>query len=220
VRAELYDKDKNIVNITSEPVTFEAKATSGTVDVTFTFNAQSYKGENLVIYEYLYEGTVVDATKRVGDHTEFTDTKQTIYISPLYLTFDKTDYSDLSIAGAKFQLLDSTGTAVDEWTSDGTTKHISQVESYGKYTLVEVYAPNGYSLSPSIEVELRESDEKVYVDGVVKGEYTNDPLVINKDSPLTELPTAGGMGTMPFIIIGLMLMALPVYTIIKRKEEA
>ncbi len=58
----------------SASATFTAEATEGTVDVTFTFDATSLKGEAVVAYEYLYY-----VGKEVASHADITDEDQTVY---------------------------------------------------------------------------------------------------------------------------------------------
>ena len=75
---ELYAADGAL--ITSE-VKFTPETTSGTVDVTFTFNGSNLAGKKTVVFEDLYYGNVLYAT-----HADLTDEGQTIYFPEIHTT--------------------------------------------------------------------------------------------------------------------------------------
>ena len=60
--------------------TFKATSESGTVDVTFTFDATGLEGKSLVVFEKLY---VIDGgvEKEIGHHEDINDEAQTVTLT-------------------------------------------------------------------------------------------------------------------------------------------
>ena len=82
----LMDKEtKEPVLIDGKPVTaektFQAKSTSGSVEVTFTFNGISLKGRTVVAFEELYQEDL-----KLAIHTDIQDEDQTIYFPEIGTT--------------------------------------------------------------------------------------------------------------------------------------
>lgn len=73
---------------------------------------------------------------------------------------------------------------------------------YGNYILREVKTKDGYVLSQKTHLITPESEGKVY-------EYVNYPI---------EIPKTGTLGVVPYIAIGLLLVA-GAYIVLKKKEE-
>lgn len=96
----------------------------------------------------------------------------------------KTDGTNL-LTGAALQILDSVGTAVDEWTSDGTV-HETDMTLGETYTLHEKEAPKGYDYAEDITFTVPENS---------KGEVTiggsTSANVTMVDTPLAQLPNSG-----------------------------
>ncbi len=78
------DDDGN--EITAE-TTFTAESSEGSVDVVFTFNGTSLKGETVVAFEDLYRGA-----KHLAAHAEIDDEEQSVYIPKI--TTSLTDIAD------------------------------------------------------------------------------------------------------------------------------
>ena len=74
-------KDANGNEVTAER-TFTPVATTGTIEMEFLFNASKMAGMDLVVFEEMYdaEGNLV------GQHTDLTDTDQSIYVSRIETT--------------------------------------------------------------------------------------------------------------------------------------
>lgn len=122
---ELYAADGEL--ITSE-VKFTPETTSGTVDVTFTFNGSNLAGKKTVVFEDLYYGNVLYAT-----HADLTDEGQTIYFPEIHTTatdaatglhvtspaekttiIDRVEYSGL-LSGKEYKL---SGTLIEKETGE------------------------------------------------------------------------------------------------------
>ena len=108
------------------------------------------------------------------------------------------------IAGATLIITDSNGNEVARWITNGSAHEVDRLPA-GKYTLTEIVAPDGYALSESVEFTVTETGEI--------------QTVTMYDQKLTELPTAGGIGTTLFTIAGFSLMSIALFFIIRRKED-
>ena len=108
------------------------------------------------------------------------------------------------IAGATLIITDSNGNEVARWVTNGSAHEIDRLPA-GKYTLTEIVAPDDYALSENVEFTVTETGEI--------------QTVTMHDQKLTELPTAGGIGTTLFAIAGFGLMSIALFFIIRRKED-
>lgn len=121
VTGRLMDKETNKVlvdadgkEVTSETKTFTATSQSGTVDVTFTFNASELGGKDVVAFEKLLnmDCTVVSSGDEVAKHEDIDDEGQTIHFIDLHTTaMNPENWTDG----------DETKTAVPDDTESGTT---------------------------------------------------------------------------------------------------
>lgn len=123
-------------------------------------------------------------------------------------------------AGKFYQKDDSTGKLIVNWVDaekDATellTTKTSNILEFtglpnGTYTLIEKTIPGGYNQAPN---------EKFTVAG---GDYTKENLeqerkVVNNKG--IELPSTGGMGTVAFAVVGLIVMAGAAVTLIIKKR--
>ena len=94
----------------------------------------------------------------------------------------------------------------------------------GKYTLVEIAAPEGYALPSNntfdFNIQKDGTQQEKEIDFGVKddGEGTdNARKIVNKK---VDIPQTGGMGTVLFTIVGISLMAGAVIAMKKNREEA
>ena len=97
------------------------------------------------------------------------------------LNISKKDVYGKELKGAKMQLIDKDGKAVDEWTSDGTV-HVVKCLKAGKYTLKEVASPDGYVIATDIEFEIDKYNKVTVKD--VKALATDDngvPTIVMVD---------------------------------------
>jgi len=109
------------------------------------------------------------------------------------------------LQGAKFELRQN-----DEVVKSGTTNSDGMLDfgevDFGDYELVEVKAPNGYSLI---------TDAKTIT---IDSAQTKEVTVKNYKSDW-ELPKTGGIGTMLFTIVGLSFMGTTLYMMRRRRKE-
>ena len=76
---------------------------------------------------------------------------QTVTMMDKKVLVSKVNTKITMIAGAKLEVRDSEGQAVDAWTSDGSAYPVSGLKAGQTYTLVETEAPEGYVLADPIE---------------------------------------------------------------------
>ena len=93
----------------------------------------------------------------------------------------------------------------------------------GTYYLVEESSPMRYIKAEPIKfkIETINNETKMYI---IDTNTANSVNVLSKtitmiDNNLTRLPTAGGMGTITFTIIGLSVMCIPVIMISRKKKR-
>lgn len=104
----LMDKDTGEpVVIDGKPVTsektFKAKKSSGTTEVTFTFNGVSLAGKTVVVFEALYYEEL-----KLAVHADIQDEDQTIYFPEIGTTMKDSDTEDqISNADAEVTLVDT-----------------------------------------------------------------------------------------------------------------
>ena len=95
---------------------------------------------------------------------------------PITVEFSKRDTEGSELKGAKLQIVDEKGNAIEEWISDGTN-HIVKKLKAGKYVLTETAAPDGYEIATDISFE-------VFEDGTVKAGNTETVAVSKDGNPL------------------------------------
>lgn len=120
----------------------------------------------------------------------------------------------------KYSVDETTNKASVTWAVDigDATEHVSGDDgkvpaftglSDGKYTLVEKTTPAGYNTAEDFNFE------------IVKGDYSVNNLVWNVpvlNEKGIELPSTGGMGTVAFAVVGLIVMAGAAVTLIIKKR--
>lgn len=120
----------------------------------------------------------------------------------------------------KYTVDKTTNKASVTWADDigDATEHVSDDNgdvpaftglSDGKYTLVEKTTPAGYNTAEDFNFE------------IVKGDYSVKNLVWNVpvlNEKGIELPSTGGMGTVAFAVVGLIVMAGAAVTLIIKKR--
>ena len=107
-----------------------------------------------------------------GDVVEITAENKAITVS-----ISKEDLYGNELTGASKKLIDENGEIVDEWTSDGENRIITNIPA-GSYTLKEVAAPDGYVIATDISFTIDEYGH-VTVDGVEANAFDDDgnPIV-------------------------------------------
>lgn len=175
--------------ITAE-ATFTPKATTGEVEMTFTFDARGLVIEtDIVVFETLYRDGLVFAV-----HADINDESQTIKVKPLHGSVSLTKSSTMDdtkrLTGAEFTVYsDANGNGIYEADTDVKVDTLTDLGNgeyklngllYGKYLLVETKAPNRYY-----------ADEKVYAFAI---EHDGDAVVISnndKNNLFVDQPKIG-----------------------------
>lgn len=111
--------------------------------------------------ETVINETVVDDTNEppVTGETNGTSTDEDIHGGEIYdiqkakVIITKVDEEGNQLSGAVLQIIDSKGTVIDEWTSDGKAHEIQLPD--GTYTLHEKTAPEGYALAEDKEFTVK-----------------------------------------------------------------
>ena len=157
--------------------TFTPKATTGEVEMTFTFDARGLVIEtDTVVFETLYRDGLVFAV-----HADINDESQTVKVKPLHGSVSLTKSSTMDdtkrLTGAEFTVYsDANGNGTYEADTDVKVNTLTDLGNgeyklnglfYGKYLLVETKAPNRYY-----------ADEKVYAFAI---EHDGDAVVISNN---------------------------------------
>ena len=170
--------------------TFTASNTgSGSVDVSFAFDATGLTG-TFVVFENVYYNNIAVAT-----HEELSDEGQTIRFSKV--TILKKSQDDDMVVGAKLEIRDKNGKTVETFETDENGKVFYRLDFDTNYTLVETEAPEGYFVADPITFQLKENG-KVLVDGkeldelTMIDEYSTGYLEVTKQSIVSHklLPDA------------------------------
>ncbi|MED0876683.1 MSCRAMM family protein [Bacillus mobilis] len=112
------------------------------------------------------------------------------------IEIEKVDDKDinLKLKGAVFQVLDKEGKEVTRLTTDEKGKGISNQLVFGKYTIKEIKAPNGYMLlRDPIEIEITDA-------------VRTQKLTVKNVKNNWVIPNTGGSGTTSFYVTGFVLM--------------
>ena len=170
--------------------TFTPKATTGEVEMTFTFDARGLVIEtDTVVFETLYRDGLVFAV-----HADINDESQTVKVKPLHGSVSLTKSSTMDdtkrLTGAEFTVYsDANGNGIYEADTDVKVDTLTDLGNgeyklngllYGKYLLVETKAPNRYY-----------ADEKVYAFAI---EHDGDAVVISnndKNNLFVDQPKIG-----------------------------
>lgn len=132
----------------------------------------------------------------------------------------KQSNSGTPLEGAEFTLTDETGKKISCQATDKDGIVFNNNINYGRYTLKEIKAPNGYALlNADITITVDQNgvtvsgSEKASVNKEKDGTYT----IIVKNDMLYSLPSTGGSGIYWFSICGMLLMMAAAWIIYKNK---
>ena len=129
--------------------------------------------------------------------------KAPIENTPITLKVKKLDESGAALVDAKIQILDKDGNVFDEWTSVLEDHVVNKNIPFGKYTLREEEAPEGYVISTEIEFEIKEDGYTIAggelqsygADAIVTVEMIDEPTKVSilKINSETNEPLAGAV---------------------------
>ena len=174
----------------------------GTVTFKFTAKVKEDAEANKVINNKAY----IDYENRHGykGEKETIDVPVTPTVGNI-VVIKKDGNTNEYLQGAKFELRQNGEVVKSGTTNSDGILDFGEVD-FGDYELVEVKAPNGYSLIPDAETIKIDSAE------------TKEVTVKNYKSDW-ELPKTGGIGTMLFTIVGLSFMGTALYMMRRRRKE-
>lgn len=216
--------------------TYIGKLAKGTVitvsyDATVTSDALTYNsedGKNTASLDYAHStGISSTPTKETEVHNAKLTVTKNQPKDPANPDGDK-----IALAGAGFVIKDGTGKyykhTVDETTNKASvtwvddigeaTEHVSGVDgnvpaftglANGKYTLVEKTTPAGYNTAPDMSFTIE--------NGLYTAKNLEQTATVTNVKGI-ELPSTGGMGTVAFAVVGLIVMAGAAVTLIIKKR--
>ncbi|MED0959942.1 isopeptide-forming domain-containing fimbrial protein [Bacillus paramycoides] len=163
-----------------------------------------------VLAKYIANGGVPNIAELVFDNTPISSNK-VVVIPPSIgkIEIEKVDAADenIKLQHAEFQVFNQEGKEVGKLITDENGKASLEKLPFGKYTIKEVKAPNGYMLlRDPIEVE------------VTAATPTQTLKVENKKSEW-EIPNTGGAGTNVFYLIGTFLMIVVVFLFFHKRNS-
>lgn len=185
--------------------TFTATQTSGSVNVTFTFDQNKLTTEKIVVFEELYE-----EERLIAVHANLEDLDQTIEIIT-YRILKKDIGTKEILKDAEFTRWDVDGNVVEIKTTDENGVVEFKLFKGEVNTSKETGAPEGYLLSEEIVT----MDTTIHADGTLfEIEYFNTP------KPFVELPPTGVDNTaflfaLPMMLLGIILV---IVAIIKKRQ--
>lgn len=165
----------------------------------FTTTDTGYVIKNIIPGSYiLKEISVPEGYKKAEDMGITVEAKQNQTFT-MYDEKDETPKTDVDIskldgdtnkllAGAKLSFLDKDGKAIDSWTSE-EKEHIIKDVVYGKYTIKETLAPEGYEVIDDIEVEISKDNHSIVVKNYKIPEKID--ITVNKIDGYTNAMLAG-----------------------------
>jgi len=179
----------------------------GVKQVTISFDA--LVAEDAEPNEVIDNKAVIDFENQHGQDGEKESDDVPLTPTAGNITVIKLDGDDENVLlpGAEFELRDEDGNVVQTGTTDSNGQLTFAEVDYGTYYIVETKAPDGYSL-PSNPIEV-----------VVDGDNQNVTVEVNNYKSDWHLPRTGGIGTVPFTIVGLLIMASAVYLYVRRRNQ-
>lgn len=176
-------------------------------EAVFTGNiGDPYTTEQKEILGYAFKEMHADSDAVEGMFTPEAQTVIYVYTKQLgTVTVDKVDDNGAALQGAVFELQDEEGNTVSEQTSDETGKIVFRDLAWGTYTLIETKAPDGYNKSVQ-EITVTIHAQELHVTKQVE----NTPIG-------WDIPKTGGIGTIGYYGVGLLLISVALFFMLKRR---
>ncbi|WP_240514649.1 isopeptide-forming domain-containing fimbrial protein [Bacillus cereus] len=162
-----------------------------------------------VLAKYIANGGVPNIGELVFDNTPISSNK-VVVIPPSIgkIEIEKVDAADenIKLQHAEFQVFNQEGKEVGKLITDENGKASLEKLPFGKYTIKEVKAPNGYMLlRDPIEVEITAATPM-------------QVLKVENQKSAWEIPNTGGMGTSMFYLFGAFVMILVVFLFFRKRN--
>lgn len=193
---------------TGQTLTWEVNdfaALDGVEQFTINFKAKIKPGVEI---EVIGNEANIEFENEHGDDGE----KETppVYVKPVVgsISLIKQDADDETrLAGAEFELRDSEGNVI----KTGTTNDQGEINweglEFGDYEVIETKAPSGYRLlTAPIGVTIEEGHQQV-------------ELTVDNSKTGWHLPATGGIGTVFFTILGLLLMGGALFVYMRHRKQ-
>ena len=201
----------------------------------YYFYVKEVIDDSLTDYKQIYSPYAVAIPHNATEDMEFslnvTNTDEQIK----YLVLKKTDRNGYPLENAQFKLYSDAQHSQEvqnqlvSSNSEGVFTPANFTLEAGTYYLVETKAPDGYRM-------LTDDVCIVVTDEGITASYGNNPLTLSSktgddksvtytllvaNSPGKSLPTTGGAGTLPFILCGLLIVAVTAfgYNFYRRRER-
>ncbi|WP_429682544.1 isopeptide-forming domain-containing fimbrial protein [Bacillus pacificus] len=163
-----------------------------------------------VLAKYVANGGVPNAAELVFDNNP-TSSNRVVVIPPSMgkIEIEKVDATDenVKLQHAEFVVLNQEGKEVGKLTTDESGKASLDKLPFGKYTIKEVKAPDGYRLlRDPIEVE-------------ITAVTPTQVLKVKNQKIEWEIPNTGGIGTNMFYLLGTFLMLLVVFLFFRKRNS-
>ncbi|MDS9472631.1 SpaA isopeptide-forming pilin-related protein [Sporosarcina pasteurii] len=197
-----YDTDSRTLTWTGEPAALK----KGTVEFTFQAKVSEDAGAN----EVINNKAIINYTNKHDATGEKETDDVPVTATAGSLTVIKQDQTTRErLAGAEFELRDLHGNVVREgMTTDENGELIFTELDFGDYELYETKAPGDYrKLTRPIDVKIDAENQFV-------------TLTVDNSKSGWELPTTGGIGTILFTTVGLVLMSSATIAYFRRNKVA
>ncbi len=135
---------------------------------TWTSTQAAHRISSLPVGKYTLESSSIPAgyVSVQSVSFEILDTREVqkaeIKIMPLTVAIAKKDIADgeegRMLKGAQLKLKDGSGKVIDTWESGEEEHQLTKLPA-GKYTLIEITAPNGYEVADKVEFEIKDTEE-------------------------------------------------------------
>ncbi len=163
-----------------------------------------------VLAKYIANGGVPNMAELVFDNTPISSNK-VVVIPPSIgkIEIEKVDAVDenIKLQHAEFQVFNQEGKEVGKLITDENGKASLEKLPFGKYTIKEVKAPNGYMLlRDPIEIEITAATPM-------------QVLKVENQKSAWEIPNTGGMGTSMFYLFGAFVMILVVFLFFRKRNS-
>lgn len=165
-------------------------------------------GEYTLVETKAPTGYEIDTTYLPVNVEKGKETTQTITNKKILgqIVITKVDHNENPLADATFELINSNGEKIETKTSDANGEIIFDNLNWGDYLLKETKAPEGYRLL-SKEIELTINKEKLLLKETIKNSKQG-----------WNLPDTGGIGTLGFYGIGILLMLLAAWFLFRKNK--
>ena len=233
---KVWSDSNNQYNTRPDTITFRLQKKNGnaweTVDsiILTVADASSCTFENLPKYaagveieyqviEVEVDGYATEVTGTMADGFTVTNTLKTITVKLV-----KVDGANNKLEGVGFTLTDGTTTL---YTDANGEIDLGSFAWGSTFTLTEVAPPDGYLGIAAMTFEVKAANGELTQTtnvsvATITGDATNGYTITVVNTAGVELPATGGIGTVPFIAIGLSLMAFAAAMLVwvRKKETA